>query len=214
MTRKRELARETILLAAEGLLDEEGRSDFSMRELSAAAGMSFVTPFNLFGSKDGLLCELMFRRLALIQKAYDEREKAEDAISRVLLMAEVGVELLLAKASVTRAISLGIASDSHGQFTLRATKLWEHAMGDGEGLDTRWSDDGAEILPRHLAVFFRGALVMWVARDLSDEQFRATVIGGVALTIASFANPRIHDRLADTISKHRRTLAPLSEAPS
>ena len=45
--------RERVLAAAERLL-ADNRHEFSMRELAADAGVSFATPFNLFGSKGEL----------------------------------------------------------------------------------------------------------------------------------------------------------------
>jgi AcrR family transcriptional regulator len=44
-----------ILDAARALILEGARGDFSMPQLAAAAGVALVTPYNLFGSKAGIL---------------------------------------------------------------------------------------------------------------------------------------------------------------
>jgi AcrR family transcriptional regulator len=50
--------RRTILDAARALILEGGRGDFSMPALAEAAGVSLVTPYNLFGSKANILLEI------------------------------------------------------------------------------------------------------------------------------------------------------------
>jgi AcrR family transcriptional regulator len=50
--------RRKILDAARALILEGGRGDFSMPALAAAAGVSLVTPYNLFGSKANILLEI------------------------------------------------------------------------------------------------------------------------------------------------------------
>src|SRR6516165_2111236 len=50
--------RSAILDAARSLILEGGRGDFSMPALAAAAGVSLVTPYNLFGSKASILLEI------------------------------------------------------------------------------------------------------------------------------------------------------------
>ena len=59
-TRERQKAarRRRILDAARALILEGGRGDFSMPALAAAAGVSLVTPYNLFGSKANILLEI------------------------------------------------------------------------------------------------------------------------------------------------------------
>ena len=50
--------RRVILDAARALILEGGRGDFSMAALAEAAGVSLVTPYNLFGSKAKILLEI------------------------------------------------------------------------------------------------------------------------------------------------------------
>jgi AcrR family transcriptional regulator len=50
--------RRVILDAARALILEGGRGDFSMPALAEAAGVSLVTPYNLFGSKANILVEI------------------------------------------------------------------------------------------------------------------------------------------------------------
>lgn len=205
MTRKRELVRGTILDAALDLLAREGRADFSMRELAEAAGVSFVTPFNHFGSKDGLLRELMFRRFQGIEAAYRAQPPAGDAVARTLAMARLGVDVMVEQAPVTRAMSVGIISEGSRDVLRRARDLWTLSLGDLDGLDTTWSPDGAALLAEHLALSFRGALVMWIASDLTDGEFRSVVETVVAAHFAAFVGPAQKRDLAALIAARRET---------
>ncbi len=62
--------KERVLSAAERLL-RVGEADFSMRDLAAEAGVSFATPFNLFGSKVGIIRALSASRIAIIRERID-----------------------------------------------------------------------------------------------------------------------------------------------
>jgi AcrR family transcriptional regulator len=56
---QKNLRRRTILDAARSLILEGKDRDFSMPTLAAKAGVSLVTPYNLFGSKSSILLEIV-----------------------------------------------------------------------------------------------------------------------------------------------------------
>ena len=64
--------RADILEAAERLIREEGDVSFSMRALAKEAGVAFVTPFNLFESKAGVLTALQQTRLEAHEKNLEQ----------------------------------------------------------------------------------------------------------------------------------------------
>lgn len=61
--------RMAILDAARQLIRDAKSNDFSMSELAAKAGVSLVTPYNLFGSKSDILLEIA--RTDVYQRAAD-----------------------------------------------------------------------------------------------------------------------------------------------
>jgi len=65
---RKQARRRAILDAARGLILEAKDRDFSMPILAAKAGVSLVTPYNLFGSKSDILMEIVrediFERIA------------------------------------------------------------------------------------------------------------------------------------------------------
>jgi len=52
---KKQARKDHVLEIAESLIRKNGATAFTMRELADAAGVSFATPFNLFGSKENIL---------------------------------------------------------------------------------------------------------------------------------------------------------------
>jgi AcrR family transcriptional regulator len=60
--------REQILDAARALMRDKGDSGFSMRSLAERAGVSIATPYNLFGSKQGILLAVLDADLADYQR--------------------------------------------------------------------------------------------------------------------------------------------------
>ncbi|MBX3446659.1 MAG: TetR/AcrR family transcriptional regulator [Parvibaculaceae bacterium] len=55
----KEERRQRIVAAARRLIDETGETGFSMRALAEAAGVSLVTPYNLFGSKLAVMLAML-----------------------------------------------------------------------------------------------------------------------------------------------------------
>lgn len=56
---QKHVRRRAILDAARSLILEDKARDFSMPELAQRAGVSLVTPYNLFGSKSSILLEIV-----------------------------------------------------------------------------------------------------------------------------------------------------------
>ena len=55
----KQIRRKQILAAARDLIGETSETKFSMRALAERAGVSLVTPYNLFGSKQAIMFALL-----------------------------------------------------------------------------------------------------------------------------------------------------------
>src|SRR5690606_404693 len=65
-----------ILDTAERLIRETGSTDFSVRRLAAESEVSPATPFNLFGSKEGILYSLLLKNLdGFFEKGFSFKKK-------------------------------------------------------------------------------------------------------------------------------------------
>lgn len=161
--------RQRVLDAAERLL-RAGKADFSMRDLAAAAGVSFATPFNQFGNKAAIMQALSTRRIEAMEERFAAAPSLTDARARVLLATDLAVTVMLEEPEVNRTVMgwLGTAAPSPGRTWTRSAALWTLALGSGEGLIAERRDEGLRRLPRNLALGFRGVLSFWTAGELPD----------------------------------------------
>lgn len=177
--------RERVLTAAEQLLGGPA-GDFSMRELAAAAKVSFATPFNLFGSKGGILQSLSAARIQAMHDRYDQLEPTGDASDRVLVAVGIATDIMLERPSLNRAVMAGLGAPvvAGGQVRARSGDLWAKALGAGDGLLGDHLQRTRETLPGHLALSFRGALSFWSAGEIPDDALpEATRGAAVALLL-------------------------------
>ncbi|WP_237478183.1 TetR/AcrR family transcriptional regulator [Lichenibacterium dinghuense] len=176
-----EAVRRRVLDAAERLL-RDGRAEFSMRDLAAAAEVSFATPFNRFGSKAAIMHALSARRIDAMAERFAAAAQPADLAGRVLLAVDTAVAVMLEEPAVNRAVMgwIGTAGAAPGEALARSAALWTLAIG---------ADDGSAApasLPRQLALAFRGALSFWTAGELPDDglgpnarEVAATLLRGV-----------------------------------
>lgn len=159
-----------VLDAAERLLRND-KAEFSMRDLASEAGVSFATPFNQFGGKSAIMQALSARRVDTMAGRLREAELPEDALARVLIAVDIAVAVMLEEPAVNRAVMgwIGAGSPSPGDALTRSAALWSLALGDGAGLTERRRENAMRILPRQLAIAFRGALSFWTAGELEDS---------------------------------------------
>jgi AcrR family transcriptional regulator len=162
--------RQRVIDAAERLL-RDGKADFSMRDLAAAASVSFATPFNQFGSKGAIMHGLSERRTDAMMARFAEASKSSDAASRVMMAVDTAVAVMLEEPGVNRAVMgwIGTSSPVPGQALARSTALWTLALGAGEGIGENHRERALICLPRQLALAFRGTLSFWTAGELPDE---------------------------------------------
>lgn len=143
-----------------------------MRDLAAAAGVSFATPFNQFGSKAAIMQAISTRRIDAMETRFAAAAPQDDAVKRVLLAIDMAVAVMLEEPAVNRAVMgwLGTPSPAPGQVWSRSTALWTLALGAGEGLIADRREQALHHLPRQLAFAFRGVLSFWTAGELDDGE--------------------------------------------
>jgi AcrR family transcriptional regulator len=165
-----EPVRQRIVDAAERLL-RKGKADFSMRDLSVEAGVSFATPFNQFGSKAAIMHGISERRIDTMAKRFAAASPLPNAADRVLMATDIATEVMLEEPMVNRAVMgwLGTAARSPGGVWAHSTAFWALALGAGEGLAARWREQALRCLPGQLAFAFRGVLSFWTAGELPDS---------------------------------------------
>lgn len=194
--------RERVLKAAERLL-HTGRPEFSMRELAAEAGVSFATPFNLFGAKVAILHALSAQRIETMHARLASDAPPGDAVSRALAAARLAAEVMLEQPASNRGVmaALGAPSaESAGVWAL-SRALWAEALRGVEGLSPRTRALARDVLPSQLALAFRGVLSFWTAGEITDQGLSIRAQAAAAALLLGFVDEQAREPLETMLGK-------------
>lgn len=181
--------RQRILDTAECLIRKNGDTSFPIRILAEKSEVSFATPFNLFGSKEGLLYALLSRSLDNI---VDEglRFRSDDPCYHVIEAAENAVKIFSNDPVFLRPLYQILLSVSHPVhrpiFMERTFSYWKIAAETIPDCEALTDPAKLNMLTQALMAHFIGLLELWVHEDMDDEQFRAHTINGVILNTYAF----------------------------
>lgn len=193
----REAKQARVLDAAERLLRASDGAEFSMRDLAEAAGVSFATPFNYFGSKMAIMHALSARRIDAMAARFGASSRNADAVRNVLAAFTIGAEVLLEEPLVSRHVigSLGSPTGQPGRIADHSRALWASALGEGAGIREALLPLALAHLPDQLAFGFRGCISFWVAGEISDAELPGRARAMAAALLLGFAEPRFEQAL-------------------
>lgn len=185
--------RTRILNAAERLIRKTHSTDFSVRALAVAAEVSPVTPFNLFGSKEGLLYALLSRSLdRFFSKGLVF--KSTDPNYHVIEAAEIAVEIFVNDPNFLRPLYQVLLGVSHSQhrpkFMERTFAYWKTAVLTIPGITKTHGEANVNLLTHALMAHFIGLLELWVHKDFDDDGFRVHAICGIILMVSSVVSKK------------------------
>ena len=200
--RRRQRAQDAVVAAARSLLSREQGEGFTMKDLAEAAKVSLATPYNHFGSKGGVLRAVVYQALASIAERFKDLAPADDAPRRVMILAELGADILLADGDVIRAAGRALTMETSGASIFEeAARLWELAIQTDFPFRREIGNLGAPALARQLAVMFRGMLAFWISAEVDDAGFRSGVLAGAATVVLAFVEPRQAGAVADYLGQ-------------
>ncbi|MGQ0701008.1 MAG: TetR/AcrR family transcriptional regulator [Panacagrimonas sp.] len=184
--------RTRILSAAEKLIRRTGGTDFTMNALAHEAEVSPATPFNLFGTKEGLLYELLLRSL----KEFFSRalaQQSNDPVERVVLAAQAAVDVFVDNPKQLRPLYrflLGVIDPkSRPEFLLRSHGYWRISL--DAAVAAGWMDENeADAVASGLLAHILGVLDLWVHRDITDAELKDHLVQGVLLHLAPFVRAK------------------------
>lgn len=212
--RQKNVRRQRILDNAERLIRETGGTDFPVRTLAADSGVAFATPFNLFGSKEGLLYALLSRSLDRIMEE-GLSFVSPDPADRAIEATRNAVAAFFGDPQLLRPLYLVLLSVSHPdyrpRFMERALMFWQTAAEAAAGPNFK---DRAAIarIARSLLAHFIGLLELWVHRDISDTQFEEHAVIGMLLLIRPVASPAVRTRVDHHMDVATRRLSNCSDS--
>jgi AcrR family transcriptional regulator len=180
--------RTRILNAAERLIRKSGSTDFSVRALAVASAVSPVTPFNIFGSKEGLLYALLSRSLdRFFSKGLTFT--SPDPNYHVVEAAEIAVDIFVSDPKFLRPLYQVLLGVPHAElrpkFMQRTFTYWNTALLTIPGITKTHSEAHLNVLTHALMAHFIGLMELWIHKDFDDESFRIHVICGFILIVMS-----------------------------
>jgi len=169
-----------------------------MRDLAHAAGVSFATPFNQFGSKLSIMRALSAGRIECMHERAAAASLSADASERVLQVVAIAAAVMNEKSSINRAVMGAISAPGvePGDIRERSRALWAAALGNGAGLATEHEELGRSILPDQLAIAFRGVLSFWTAGEIQDEDLHREALAAAATLLFGFVGNARQKQLA------------------
>jgi AcrR family transcriptional regulator len=192
-------ARRTAILDAARTLIQQGKSkDFSMPDLAAKAGVSLVTPYNLFGSKSNILLEIA--RADILQRGVEINRVPAVALDLwVVDMARILARVYYANRHFYRRLTITLTAQetaeamrelntlNYGLFqdALHRLRL-AGALPDGPSVETI-----ARHLSRSVVVTTQDCLL----ERGSEDRLRREILNGMVLLLAGCARPEDKDKL-------------------
>ena len=188
--------RQRIIDATCALLRAHGLDDVSGKQIAARAGVSLSTVYNLFGSKDAVLIAIYDEDLARFQ-AIVAALPSDDALARLFDTIDAAVTLYAQDPAFYRAIMVRRPPGEPLEAALRhpRARFWESLVRrviDEGHFD---ADADAPVVSTLLIYLFSGALMDWVAGDISLSRFRAEVTLGFSAVLSPFATDAARARL-------------------
>lgn len=196
--------------AAEALIRESRSTDFSMLTLAERAGLSPATPYNLLGSKAGVLYGLLNRVMDKVVEDACDAGRAEDPYLYVLQLAGAVAQRLAEDPGFYRPLYrflLGVSDPvNRPAYMDRGLEFWKFAVqGLHEGGQLPPEIDRDE-LARELEIHFVGVLDLWVQEELDGSAFQAQTVYGASLMLMSVADEAARVRLITRIRALKKKL--------
>lgn len=183
--------RDRILAAGRVLLQSRGAAGLTMRALAREAGVAEVTPYNLFGSKAGVV-EALWERAMFDLVLRNVAATPSDPLDQLF----VGVEVLAASWSeagddfrelqkAARESGADLRRFSEGPIAILRAGLGQAA--EAGYLSARIPLDD---VARHIFLANQGAYESWSTGGVDADQLRRDMVAGLAIALLSVATPR------------------------
>lgn len=214
----KEIRRARILAAARELIRETERTRFSMRALAERAGVSLVTPYNLFGSKQAIMFSLLDEDIE--QYAAQLARCRQDPLNMLFRAVTLGNEYFRRDQHYYRAMFFAVTNNGGRELRVAfggpRMALWERLVGEAiaEGHLIGGADRRA--LADHLGSVYLANIVAWASGQMSLKVMELRTLYGFAMALATMATDRytagLRERALDyqdrlVALRHRRSAA-------
>ncbi|MGE0775496.1 MAG: TetR/AcrR family transcriptional regulator [Sphingomonadaceae bacterium] len=194
-----------ILDVADALIQQSGNTNFSMRMLAELSEVSPATPYNLFGSKDGIISASLARGLDrfFIEGLVLDPGKPLDFVAS---SHGIAVDILIEGKALMRPLHLyllGVLDTlHHHRHIARSSHYWRtvaETAAEAFPPEIAGSIDH-DILKFQLFSLFLGLVQLWIHGDIEDDVFRARAVYGALLIVSPSVAPDRREEIDSLLS--------------
>lgn len=202
--------RERILAAARDIIDREGFDALTTRRLADDAGITVPTLYNLIGSKDEIISELVRRGTFRFQVGLSISTEKR-ICEQVEALAVLSMHNIARQASYWRALAHafdqvggafvanplpGKPSSAGDAAIAVALPILERAAAAGQLLGTL----PVAVIVEQMVDAFRGPFRDWAVGTISVDEARYRIARGLLMTVAADAGPELRKQLLDRLA--------------
>ena len=183
--RAKDSRRTSIVNAARKLILDTGETGFQMRALADEAGLSLVTPYNLFGSKQAIMIALLAREVGQYETLL--MRLRGDALDRLFNAATLARRLYAREPDFHRIVLSAAYQDGGREFraSFRAPRgaFWQRLV--ITAVEAGMLQDSLPVEPfsSNLAYILLSAILEWVSGEITLLEMEARVHYGFALAL-------------------------------
>jgi len=194
----KEERRRRIVATARRLVHEGGIDNLSMKLLAQRAGVSVVTPYNLFGSKQDVMLAVIDEDVASFQQrlAKTRHRNELEALFRAVTLAK---QVYAAEPNFYRSVLLAVYNSGGREFRAMFSgprrAFWQDLVGRAIAAGFIRRDVEAAPLTLHLAHVFASVLLNWVLGDITLDEMEAQIQYGFALSLMGVSTAKSREQI-------------------
>ncbi|MGE0621829.1 MAG: TetR/AcrR family transcriptional regulator [Pseudomonadales bacterium] len=210
----KEIRRNRILSAARDLIRETEKTRFSMRMLAERSGVSLVTPYNLFGSKQAIMGALLDEDIDLYGRNLARSRK--DPLDRIFHAVTLGTRYFGQDEGYYRAVLSAVYADGGNEYRSKFSgprlALWRSLVNGAIDAGYLRQDTDTRVLAYHLSSLFYSNILPWAAGQISVRELEQRTLYGFALALYATVRPAHQGRPREVIANTQALLVDLREA--
>ena len=198
--------RDAIMDAAVILLGTRDSADITTEEIAALAGVSAATVYNLVGTRNELMYQLVFRILTDLTESLQALDPG-DPIAEAQLIIEHTVSAFVSNPNAYRQVVAVTqrAAASHPT-PIEPASFQVVAMRQAQSMGIIRKDIDASGLARQIFLSYTGAAMLWSAGRIDDAGFLTAARHGLFTALAAAATDDHREQFIDRMRPLSKTL--------
>lgn len=205
LERSKAKRRAAIVAAARDLIRETGETGLSMRALAARSNVSLATPYNLFGSKQAILIELLSQSATTFGKLF-QQQASSDQLSRIFDYVEMSFNLYRSDPAFYQALLRTIYRSEDAELRTKLRKpranFLKTLLRDAMTAGYLEPDIAVDLVSREMFGIYLYSVQEWIHGSVKLERARLETGHGYSLVLLGAAL----DHAKPALAARRRAL--------